>query len=153
MIHAARRHWVWRALAAGLCGTIAHSLLMLLKSWAGWLPTFQPYQSLQQTISSLIGSDVHPLVPWLFSFFSGATIVGFLFGQVYRVLPGKSGASKGFVFGLLGWAVMGLVFFPSIGLGVFAANLGLGVAPAVFALGMLLTYSVVMGLVYAALEA
>jgi hypothetical protein len=43
---------------------------------------------------------------------------------------------------------MGLVFFPLLGLGLFATGIGLGVWPALFSLAMLLTYSVVMGVVY-----
>jgi hypothetical protein len=47
---------------------------------------------------------------------------------------------------------MGSLFFPLIGLGFFGVKTGLGSAPAFFSLAMLLTYSVVMGLVYAALN-
>ena len=42
---------ICRAVVAGLCGSIAHSLLMYFKSWAGLLPSFQPYHSLQTTLS------------------------------------------------------------------------------------------------------
>jgi hypothetical protein len=142
-------HWVWKAIAAGLCGAAAHTLLMLLKSWSGLLPSFQPYESLQNTISHFIGTDIHPIVPWMLSFVSGATIIGFLFGLTYKLLPGKTAAIKGLIFGLLGWMVMGLLFFPVIGLGLFAVKVGLGIAPALFSLAMLLTYSIVMALMYA----
>jgi hypothetical protein len=60
--------------------------------------------------------------------------------------------AKGVAFGVIGWAVMGLVFFPLLGMGIFAANLDLGIWPAMFALAMLLTYSVILGIVYAALN-
>ena len=141
----------WRALAAGFCGSAAHSFLMLLKSWLGLLPNFQPYEALQQTLSKLIGSDVHPAVPWALSFFNGATVLGYLFGRIYPLLPGQSGIAKGFVFGLLGWIVMGLLFFPALGLGLFATQVGLGATPAFFSLLMLLTYSIVLGIAYSAL--
>ena len=85
-------HWVWKAIAAGLCGAAAHTLLMLLRSWSGLLPSFQPYESLQNTISHFIGTDIHPIVPWMLSFVSGATIIGFLFGLTYKLLPGKTAA-------------------------------------------------------------
>jgi hypothetical protein len=146
------KHAIWKSIAAGLCGTAAHSLLMFLKYRTGLLPSFQPYENLQIALSHLVGSEVHPLVPWALSFLNGATIVGFIFGRIYRLLPGKSGATKGLIFGLLGWAMMGVLFFPLIGLGLFAIQIGLGIAPALFALAMLLTYSVVMGMVYAALN-
>ena len=145
------KYWIWRTIAAGLCGSLAHSLLMWLKSRAGWLPTFQPYKSLQTTLSSLVGADVHPAVPWLLSFLNGSILVGFIFGRVFWMLPGSSGAIKGTIFGLFGWMLMGLVFFPLLGLGAFAVNVGLGIAPSLFSLAMFMTYSVVLGVVYGAL--
>jgi hypothetical protein len=147
-----RKRWIWKALVAGSCGSAMHAALMLLKARMGLLPSFQPYQSLQEALGTLIGSEVPPIVPWLLSFFSGATIVGFVFGLVYRLLPGKSGATKGLSFGLLAWMLMGLLFFPVLHLGLFATGIELGLAPAIFSLAMLLTYGIVMGIVYAALE-
>jgi hypothetical protein len=55
-------HWIWKAAAAGLCGSVAHSLLMYLKSRLGLLPSFQPYESLQLALDRLIGGVVHPIV-------------------------------------------------------------------------------------------
>ena len=49
-------------------------------------------------------------------------------------------------------AMMEFLFFPFLGLGLFAIQIGRGIAPALFALAMLLTYSVVMGVVYATLN-
>lgn len=144
---------IWKTLAAGLCGSAAHSGLMFLKSQMGWLPSFQPYQDLQQALSQLTGSSVSPLVPWALSFLNSSVVLGFLFGRVYRLLPGESGGAKGLVFGVLGWIAMGLVFFPMLGRGLFATGAGLGFQPAVFSLLMLLSYSVIMGLIYSALDA
>jgi hypothetical protein len=144
------KHWIVKSLFAGLCGAFAHSALMAFKSWSGLMPTFQPYDSLQATLGRLIGANLHPTAVWLISFVSGATVLGFLFGRLYRVLPGSSGLAKGVVFGLCGWAAMMLLFFPAIGLGVFALNIGLGASPALFALAMVLTYSIAMGLAYGA---
>lgn len=87
------------------------------------------------------------------SFLNGSLVVGALFGRLYRRLPGRNGAVKGLIFGLFGWMVMGLLFFPWLGLGVFALSVGLGIQPALFSLAMLLAYSVVMGMVYDALDA
>ena len=47
---------------------------------------------------------------------------------------------------------MGLVFFPLIGLGPFAMSVGSRFGPAVLSLVMLQTYSIVLGMVYVALE-
>ena len=139
-------------MVAGACGAAAHSSLMAFKSRMGLLPSFQPYESLQNALHELIGSEVHPIAVWLLSFVSGATLVGFLFARLYRLLPGKRGAVKGLIFGLLGWAMMGLILFPLLGLGLFAVDVGRGIAPALFSLAMLLIYGVVMGMVYAALR-
>ena len=106
-----------RTTFAGLCGSVAHSGLMLLKSGMGWLPSFQPYDDLQQLLSQLVGGSVNPLIPWALSFLNGSVLLGYLFGRVYRLLPGDSGAAKGLVFGVLGWIVMGLLFFPMLGWG------------------------------------
>ena len=145
------RHWILKSVAAGLFGTAAHAALMFLKSRTGLLPSFQPYESLQNALSHLVGSTVHPIVPWTLSFLNGTAIVGFFFGRTYRLLPGKNGATKGLVFGLFGWAMMGLLYYPLLGLGLFAIQIGLGIAPALFSLAMVLTYSVVTGITYDAL--
>ncbi len=63
------------------------------------------------------------------------------------------GATKGLTFGLIGWVMMGLIFFPVIGLGPFAIGVGLGIGPAMLSLAMVLTYSIVLGTVYVALDA
>jgi hypothetical protein len=146
------KHRTWKSAAAGLFGTAAHASLMFLKSRTGLLPLFQPYQSLQNALSHWVGYTVHPIVPWLLSFLSGTTIIGFCFGRTYRLLPGKNGAIKGLVFGLFGWAMMGLLYYPLLGLGLFAIQIGLGIAPALFSLAMVLTYSVTTGVAYGALN-
>jgi hypothetical protein len=143
---------VWKSLAAGLCGSAAHSGLMLLKSWMGWLPSFHPYEDLQQALGEVVGGSVHPLIPWALSFLNGAVVLGIVFGRIYRWLPGRSGAAKGLVFGVLGWIAMGLLFFPMLGRGLFAIRVGLGALPALFSLAMLLSYGVIMGIAYSALN-
>ncbi|MGE0286444.1 MAG: DUF6789 family protein [Bradyrhizobium sp.] len=137
-----------KAAIAGFCGSVAHTLLMYLKSRIGLLPSFQPYESLQSVLSQAIGGEVHPVVPWALSFLNGATLLGFGFGRLYPHLPGRGGAAKGLAFGIAGWLLMGVAFFPLIGLGLFATGLGLGIAPALFSLAMILAYSLVLGAVY-----
>ena len=143
---------IWKSLAAGLCGSAAHSGLMFLKSRMGLLPSFHPYEDLQQRLSELIGGSVHPVIPWALSFLNGAVLLGILFGRTYRLLPGHSGAAKGFVFGVFGWILMGVLFFPMLGQGLFAFQAGPGMLPALFSLLMLLTYSMIMGIAYSALN-
>ena len=86
------------------------------------------------------------------SFLNGAVVLGLLFGRIYWLLPGRIGAVKGLAFGLLGWALMGLIFFPILGHGLFALDAGLGLRPALFSLLMLLTYGVIMGIAFSALD-
>jgi hypothetical protein len=80
------------------------------------------------------------------------TVVGLLFGSSYKLLPGKHGLTKGLSVGVLVWLTMGLVFFPLVGLGLFAWDIGLGIKPALFSLAMVEAYSVVMGTVFALLN-
>ena len=144
--------WIWKPMIAGLAGTSVHALFLYFKTRSGLLPSFQPYQSFQIALSHWVGSDVPAFVPWALSFLNGMGILGFLFAHINRLLPGRTGAGKGLVFGVIGWILMGLIFFPLIGLGPFATGSGLGIAPALMSLVMLLIYSVVLGTVYVALD-
>jgi uncharacterized protein DUF6789 len=145
--------WLWKPIIAGSAGSIVHFLFMHFKSWTGLLPSFQPYQSFQIALSHWVGTNVPAIVPWVLSFLNGMAILGFLFARINRLLPGRNGATKGVVFGLIGWVLMGLVFFPVIGLGPFAIGVGSGFGPAALSLVMLQTYSIVLGMVYVALDA
>jgi hypothetical protein len=141
----------WRPVAAGLCGTAAHTVLMALKSWAHWLPGFEPYKDLQAMLAAMVGISVPAVIPWLLSYFNGSVVLGFLYGALHRRIPGRNGAAKGAIFGLFGWIIMGLVAFPLLGRGLFAMHAGLGLKPAFFTLLMMLTYSVVLGVAYSVL--
>jgi hypothetical protein len=115
---------IWKPVIAGLSGTIVHFAFMYLKSRLGLLPSFQPYQSFQAALSHWVGTNVPATVPWLLSFLNGMTILGFLFGRLNRLLPGRTGLSKGLSFGLIGWLFMGLIFFRLIGLGPLPSRQG-----------------------------
>jgi hypothetical protein len=142
------RHWIWRSLAASFAGSLVPTVLMTAKRWAGLLPGFQPSDTFQVVLRDAIAPYLHPAAFWVMSFINGAALLGFAFGQSYARLPGRIGAVKGLTFGLAGWVVMGLTFFPAIGLGLFASHSAAGFAGSLFSLGMILTYSVTMGLVY-----
>lgn len=145
--------WIWRSIVAGSAGSVVHFLLMRLKSLTGLLPDFRPYEAFQTTLSNWVGADVPVFVPWALSFLNGMTILGFLFARINPLLPGRTGAAKGMIFGLIGWVFMGLIFFPTIGLGPFAVHVGSGLGPALLSFVMLQTYSIVLGTVYVALDA
>jgi hypothetical protein len=146
------KSWVWKSAIAGFAGSLVHLVFMYVKLRLGILPSFQPYPAFQATLSHWTGTNVPAIVPWLLSFLNGMAILGFLFARLKNLLPGRTGASKGLTFGLIGWLFMGLIFFPLIGLGPFAIGADLGIAPAILSLGMVLTYSVVLGVVYTTLE-
>jgi len=147
--HSALLQW----LVPGICGALAHSLLMFLKTRLGLLPSFAPYERLQVALNTLSGSDVSPILPWALSFVSGATVLGFLFARLYRFLPGTSGLVKGATFAVLAWALMNLLLFPAIGLGFFGLAAGLGAAASLFSLAMLLAYSTAAGFAIAMMQA
>jgi hypothetical protein len=144
---------IWKSVAAGVCGSLAHSALMAFKSWVPILPAFRPYDDLQALLANVIGHSVNPLVPWALSYFNGSVVLSFLFSHTYHWLPGGNGAMKGVGFGFAVWIAMGLIFFPMIGKGLFAASTELGFAPAPFTLLMVLTYSVTLGVTYDAFAA
>ncbi len=147
-----RLSWIWKSLLASLCGTLAHGALMELKRRAGWLPGFDPAAALQAAMLDLLPPAIPSgLAPWLVSQLNGATIIGLLFGRFFHRVPGRGGLAKGFVLGMAAWLLLGAALFPALGLGPFAASLGLGAWPALFALAMIQAYSLVLGLVYAAL--
>jgi hypothetical protein len=93
------------------------------------------------TLAQWVGRDVPAIVPWLLSLVNGMAILGFLFGRISGLLPGRTGLFKGVIFGLIGWILMGLIYYPLIGLGPFAFQAGLGIAPALLSLAMLLRWS------------
>ena len=136
------------SLIAGFCGALAHSLLTLVHRKTGPLPEFQPNEDIRRIVSALLHTEIHPGIAWLLLFVNGAVIWGFVFGQAYRFLPGNSPWQKGGFFAVCAWAVMGFVFFPLVGRGVFAVQLGLGIGPAVLMLLMFLTFSLTMSYVY-----
>jgi len=105
------KSWIWKPVIAGLAGTVVHFAFMYARSRLGLLPSFQPYPAFQATLSRWVGTDVPAIVPWLLSFLNGMTILGFLFARLQPLLPGRTGASKGLAFGLIGWLFMGLIFF------------------------------------------
>jgi hypothetical protein len=111
---------------AGLCGTVVHSLLGLVHAKTGPLPEFQPNEDLRRGLAQLLRTDIHPGIAWLIFFVNGALIWGFVFGQIYRFLPGHGPLQKGIFFGICAWAIMGFLFFPIVGRGIFAVGLGSG---------------------------
>jgi hypothetical protein len=142
--------WICKSFAAGLCGALAHTGLMFVKSTFGLLPSFDPYAALQAALATWPLAAAHPALAWALSFVSGATVLGLVFGRLYTRLPGRTGAAKGVIFGACAWFPMGALLFPAIGLGPFGWAADLGIAAALLSLTMLVVYGGVMGAAYAA---
>jgi hypothetical protein len=119
---------------------------MYFRTRSGLLPSFQPYQAFQFALSQWVGANVPAIVPWALSFVNGMTILGFLFARFNALLPGRNGAVKGLTFGLLGWVLMNLIFFPLIGLGPFAIRAELGIKPAMLSEGIERRECILLGL-------
>jgi hypothetical protein len=141
------------SLLAGFGATTVHIALMAIKHRAGILPTFEPYDDLQRLLSSLTNLSFDSPLSWLLPYVNGALILGFVFGKLFAYLPGRTPIAKAAAFGLVAWLIMGLGLLPLAGRGIFARELGLGVLPALLMLAMLMTYAIVMSLLYASLTA
>ena len=75
------------SLIAGFCGTVVHSLLMLVHSKTGPLPEFQPNDDIRSALWLLTGARIRPVVAWVLLFVNGTLIWGFLFGQHIAFFP------------------------------------------------------------------
>ena len=137
------------SLLAGFGATTVHLALMEIKHRFGILPGFEPYEDLQRLLWSLTVQLMEPPLSWLLSYVNGALILGFVFGQIYVYLPGRTAVAKGAVFGFVAWLLMNFGLLPLIGRGIFALELGLGALPTTLMLGMLMIYSITMSLLYA----
>ena len=137
------------SLLAGFGASMVHIALMEIKHRTGILPGFEPYQDLQRLLSSMTTQVFEPPLSWLLPYINGALILGFVFGQLFVYLPGRTAVAKGTVFGFVAWLVLGLGLLPLTGSGIFARDLGLGVFPAALMLAMLMIYTIVMSLLYA----
>jgi len=137
------------SLLAGLGASTVHIALMAVKHRAGLLPGFEPYEDLQRLLSSMTALSLESPYSWLLPYINGALILGFVFGRLFTHLPGSTAIVKGGAFGFVAWLAMGLAILPLAGRGVFARELGLGVQPAALMFAMLMTYAIVMSLLYA----
>ena len=136
------------SLLAGFGATTVHIALMAIKHRAGILPGFEPYEDLQRLLSSTTALAVEPPLSWLLPYINGALILGFVFGQLFVHLPGRTAVAKGAAFGFVAWLVMGFGLLPLAGDGMFGRALGLGVLPAALMFAMLMIYAIVMSLLY-----
>jgi hypothetical protein len=136
------------SLLAGLGASTVHLILMELKQRTGILPAFDPYTDLQRMLSSFSSVALTAPWSWLLPYINGAMLLGFLFGQSFSHLPGRTAWARGVAFGLLAWLLLGLGLLPLAGSGIFAYKLALGIMPALLMLAMLTVYGVAVSLLY-----
>lgn len=138
-----------KGMMAGLAATAAVSVVdlaaMLIQQMAGqrWFHSFEAI--LTAMVRQVSGIDI-PWIGWVVHFAAGVLILGPLFAVLCPRLPTDTPATKGIVFAVGAWLVMGLTVMPLAGLGVFGAAGGFGTVAWMLATHML--FGVVLGRVY-----
>lgn len=135
-----------RGMLAGFSGTVALSLMMMLKAMMGVMPGLNVIHMLAGMAHQHMGMPATPMIGWLAHFLIGTVVWGLLFAALYRRLPGGSALVKGLVFGVLAWLAMMLVPMPMAGAGLFGMHMGM-MAP-VMTLLLHLVYGAVLGAVF-----
>lgn len=135
---------VQKGLVAGFAATVAVSLLEVANTLLGpWASSFP------RLLSVMAGTPDLPAVGWLAHFVAGTVVLGPLFAILCPRLPTDTPETKGIVFAVGAFIVMGLTIAPLTGAGVFGMRAGFGTLA-----WMILTHAVfgvVLGNVYARL--
>ena len=127
-----------RAIAAGITGTAAMTMLMLLAPKMG-----MPPMNIGAMLGSVMGGNV--VLGWAAHFMIG-TVLALSYAAVFAGrLPGAP-AVRGAIFSLLPWLMAQLVVMPMMGLGLFSGSM---LAAGGSLMGHLL-FGAVAGLVYGA---
>lgn len=137
---------VQKGFVAGLAATTAVSLLeatnQMLGPWASSFP---------RLLSFMAGTPDTPLVGWVLHFAAGTLLLGPLFGILCPKLPTYAPESKGILFAVGAYVIMGLTVAPLAHIGVFGLRAGF-----ITLAWMILTHAVfgiVLGNVYGRLVA
>ena len=145
------KSWVWKSLVAGFCGMLVHFAFMYIKTRAGLLPSFQPYERLQSFLSELVGTDVPAIVPWALSLVNGMAILGSCLAAFSACCPVEMAQERHDV-RPCGMGADGPDFLSSDRAGSVCRESGAGDRTGGDVIVMLMTYSVVVGAVYMALD-
>lgn len=142
----------WGAgLVAGLIGTIAVSVLMLIKSQGLGMTGFSAIKGNMQVFDA-VGLGGSPLWGWVWHFVIGTVLWGLSFAALSGALPGGGSTGKGVVFGVIVWLLMMVVWMPLAGAPVFALPEP-GMPALIFTLVAHLVFGAVLGSVYGKLTA
>ena len=129
-----------KAVAAGLAGTLAMTMLMLMAPMMG-----MPDMNIGKMLAGFMG--IPDAMGWIAHFMIG-TILALIYVYVFSSkLPGN-GIVRGAIFSLIPWFVQQIMVFPMMGSGIFASNTP---APMLMVVGSLMghiVYGAVLGGVY-----
>jgi hypothetical protein len=138
---------VQKGIVAGLAATIAVSLLEAANLYFGpWAASFPRLLSVMLQTPDLM------MVGWIAHFAVGALILGPVFGVICPRLPTDTPESKGILFAVGAFIVMGLTVAPAVGLlggrpvGIFFMQAGFGTLAWMIATHAV--YGIVLGSVY-----
>ncbi|OGN44516.1 MAG: hypothetical protein A2623_14460 [Caulobacterales bacterium RIFCSPHIGHO2_01_FULL_70_19] len=135
---------VQKGLVAGLVATIAVSLLevanLMLGPWAVSFP---------RLLSVMLQTPDAMAVGWAAHFLVGAVVLGPAFGVLCPRLPTDTPESKGILFAVGAFVLMGLTVAPLAGVGMFFMRAGFGTLAWMIATHAV--YGIVLGNIYARL--
>lgn len=129
-----------KSIAAGISGTIAMTLLMIMAPLMGL-----PEMNIGKMLSSFMG--IPEALGWAAHFMIGSTLaLIYVYGFAQR-LPGSSWL-QGALYGLIPWLASQIMVNPMMGAGIFASNTPAPVATVMGSLMGHLVYGAVVGGVY-----
>lgn len=134
---------VQKGVVAGLAATIAVSALEAVNQYLGWVVGFP------RLLSVMLGMPNLAIAGWIANTIAGVLILGPIFGILCPRLPGSSAESKGIIFAVGAFLIMGMTVAPMAGVGVFGLAAGFG--GLAWMLLVHAVYGVVLGNVYAKL--
>lgn len=141
-------HDIGKGIVAGIAGTAALGVLVLLNNALGLVPQLDLVGML-----TMVAGSAFPGMGWAIFFAGGGIVLGVGFALLDSHVEATTGAGeivRGIIFGILVWLVFMILFMPFTGAGLFAMSFGIG-APVFTFVGDVI-YGAVMGWVYGALH-
>lgn len=133
---------VTKGMIAGFTAALAVAALEAVQMWAGpWVVSFP------RLLNVIMQTEAMPWAGWVLHLLVGTFILGPLFGILCPRMPTDTPATKGIVFAVGAFVLMGLTVAPLAGIGMFGLRAGFPTLA-----WLILTHAVfggVMGSVYA----
>jgi uncharacterized membrane protein YagU involved in acid resistance len=136
---------ITKAIASGFAGTLAMSVIMIVKKLIGIMPSLDPIAMIAEMAHAKAGLPDIPLIGWVMHFIIGSVVFGILYAIVNPKLKGPE-TVKGITFGLLAWLAMMIIVMPMAGVGLF--GLSLGIPAPVLTMMLHVVYGAVLGAAY-----